>query len=297
MPPVPASQHKVYCARPGPIRPRSLVSVAFTNAAAPGPRTVALPRWLTSKMPTASRTAVCSLTTPEPAYSKGIDHPPNSASLAPRDTCRSCRGDVRSERAAVAELSEEALMRANLPQTGRPIAPARVRHCSLGRHRGVGELTSYTLRRGAAEKTKADVVVIGVVQTPKGLAAAPGGEGVASAYGRKFAPLLSTIGFKARAGDVAKVPTGGVVKSPLLVLVGMGPADGVDAAAVRRAAGVALRTVSNAASVALALPALDEQQVRAAVEGAILGGYSYTTYKSDPGSAGPGEVVVLTDTA
>jgi leucyl aminopeptidase len=158
-------------------------------------------------------------------------------------------------------------------------------------------VTTYTLRKGAAEKTKADVVVIGVVQTPKGLAAAPGGEGVASSYGRKFAPLLSTIGFKGNAGDVAKVPTGGVVKSPLLVLVGMGPTDGVDAAAVRRAAGVALRTVSNAASVALALPAVDEQQVRAAVEGAILGAYSYTRYKSDPGSASPGEVIVLTDTA
>jgi leucyl aminopeptidase len=158
-------------------------------------------------------------------------------------------------------------------------------------------LTSYTLRRGAAEKTKADVVVIGVVQTPKGLAAAPGGEGVASAYGRKFAPLLSTIGFTARVGDLAKVPTGGMIKSPLLILVGMGQARAVDAAAVRRAAGVALRTVSNAASVALALPARDEQQVRAVVEGAMLGAYSFTDYKSDAKSQSPGEVVILTDTA
>ncbi len=69
-------------------------------------------------------------------------------------------------------------------------------------------MTSYTLRKGAAEKTKADVVVIGVVRTPKGLRAAAGGEGVASAYGRKFAPLLSTIGFTAKTGEVAKVPTG-----------------------------------------------------------------------------------------
>jgi leucyl aminopeptidase len=159
------------------------------------------------------------------------------------------------------------------------------------------ELTTYTLRKGAAEKTKADVVVIGVVQTPKGLTAAPGGEGVATAYGRKFAPLLSTIGFSARAGEVAKVPTAGMIKSPLLILVGLGPAGAVDAAAVRRAAGVALRTVSNAASVTLALPAADEQQVRAVVEGAMLGAYSFTTFKSDSTSQAPGEVVVLTDTA
>jgi leucyl aminopeptidase len=158
-------------------------------------------------------------------------------------------------------------------------------------------LTSYTLRKGAAEKTKADVVVIGVVRTPKGLRAASGGEGVASAYGRKFAPLLSTMGFTGKQGEVAKVPTGGTIKSPLLILVGLGEQSSVDAAAVRRAAGVAARAVSNAASVALALPAEDEHQVRAVVEGTMLGGYSFNTYKSGSAPQGPGEVVVLTETA
>src|ERR1700761_8761716 len=77
------------------MRPRSLLSVALTNADAPGPTTVTLPRWLTSKMPTASRTAVCSLTTPV-GYSSGIDQPPNSANFAPSATCRSWRGEVSS---------------------------------------------------------------------------------------------------------------------------------------------------------------------------------------------------------
>ena len=49
-PPV-SSQHSVYCALPVEIRPRSLVRQALTKAAAPGPVTDALPRWLTSKMP------------------------------------------------------------------------------------------------------------------------------------------------------------------------------------------------------------------------------------------------------
>ena len=141
-------------------------------------------------------------------------------------------------------------------------------------------MTSYTLRKGAADKTKADVVVVGVVRTPKGLRAAPGGEGVASAYGRKFAPLLSTIGFTAKPGEVTKVPTGGTIKSPLLILVGLGDASGVDPSAVRRAAGVAIRAVSNAASVAVALPALDDQQVRAVVEGTMLGGYAFSSYRT-----------------
>ena len=158
-------------------------------------------------------------------------------------------------------------------------------------------MTSYTLRKGAAEKTKADVVVVGVVRTPKGLRAAPGGEGVASAYGRKFDPLLSTIGFSAKPGEVAKVPTGGTIKSPLLILVGLGDASAVDATAVRRAAGVAARAVSNAASVAIALPALDDQQVRAVVEGTMLGSYAFSAYRTGAAPEGPGEIVVLTDTA
>ncbi|COX88913.1 Uncharacterised protein [Mycobacterium tuberculosis] len=83
-------QHKVYCALPGPIRPRSLVSAELTNCAAPGPRTSALPRWLTSKRPTAVRVALCSLTVP--AYETGISQPPNSAKLAPSSRWRSSSG-------------------------------------------------------------------------------------------------------------------------------------------------------------------------------------------------------------
>ncbi len=46
----------------------------WTKSAAPAPATSALPRWLTSNRPTASRTAVCSATVP--AYETGISQPP-----------------------------------------------------------------------------------------------------------------------------------------------------------------------------------------------------------------------------
>ncbi len=158
-------------------------------------------------------------------------------------------------------------------------------------------MTSYTLRKGAAEKTRADVVVVGVHRTPQGPQAAPGGEGVMAAYGRRLVPLLSTLGFSGRLDEVAKVPTGGAIRSPLLVLVGLGEQRELDPSAVRRAAGVAIRSVDNAASVVLALPATDDRQVRAVVEGAILGSYAFATYKSGSTPAGPGEVVVLSDGA
>ncbi|HSE71462.1 MAG TPA: leucyl aminopeptidase [Nocardioidaceae bacterium] len=158
-------------------------------------------------------------------------------------------------------------------------------------------MTTYSLRKGAADKTKTDAIVVGVVKTKKGLEVAPGGESVASAYGRKFTPMLSTMGFAGKPGEVAKVPTGGMIKSPLLVLVGLGDAEKVTTESVRRAAGVAARSISNAATVALALPATDVEHVRAVADGYLLGSYRFTEFKSNPSDDAPGEVVVLTDLA
>src|SRR5271155_1349778 len=93
MTPPDSLQHNVYCALPGWIRSRSLVSAELTNCAAPGPRTNALPRWLTSNRPTALRVAVCSATVP--AYDTGISQPPNSAKLAPTSRWRSSSGPCK----------------------------------------------------------------------------------------------------------------------------------------------------------------------------------------------------------
>jgi leucyl aminopeptidase len=160
-------------------------------------------------------------------------------------------------------------------------------------------MTSFTLRSANAAKTRCDAVVIGLVKGPQGPEVAEGGSDVSSAYGRKLRPLLSTLGLTGKAGEVAKVPTSGTLASPLLIIVGLG-AD-VDAHAVRRAAGVAARAVTNAASVALALPASSPEMVRAVAEGYALGGYTFTTYKSSnddaASTAKPGDVVVLSPAA
>lgn len=154
-------------------------------------------------------------------------------------------------------------------------------------------MTTFALRTASPAKTKAEAVVVGVL--PDGTLA-PGAEDVAAAYGRKLGGLLATMGAKGRPGEVAKVPTSGAIASPLLVLVGLG--DDVTPAAVRRAAGNAARAVTNAASVALALPADSAELVRAVVEGYRLGGYAFTSYKSKPGTpTTPAEIVVLTPAA
>ncbi|QIK66033.1 leucyl aminopeptidase [Nocardioides sp. HDW12B] len=162
-------------------------------------------------------------------------------------------------------------------------------------------MTSYILRKAAADRTGADALVVGVLSSGssgssgRGPQIAPGGEAVADAYGKKLKPLLATLGFTGKAGQVATVPTNGVVKSPLLLLVGLG--EEATTTAVRRAAGTAARAVTNATSVALALPSDDPALVRAAAEGFALGGYDFDTYRTSDPADRPSDVIVLCEGA
>ncbi len=156
-------------------------------------------------------------------------------------------------------------------------------------------MTSYVLRKGAADRTGTDALVIGVVSTSDGPRLAPGAEPVKEAFGRKLKPLLSTLGVTGKLGEAVAVPSGGIVKASMLVLAGLGEQHSPDA--VRRAAGAAARVVRNAASVTLALPADEPVLVRAATEGWILGSYSFDTYRTKPSDDRPNEVVVLSEQA
>lgn len=170
-------------------------------------------------------------------------------------------------------------------------------------------VTSLSLRSAAATSTRTDVLVIGAVAVDDGVRAIGPGSDVASAVGRRFAPTLSTLGFSGKAGEVAKLPSDGAVRSPLLLIVGLGKADdgtrdgtgaaedGISTETLRRAAGVAVRSINNAASVAVALPADDPDRLRAVCEGLVLGGYRFDTYRSKPSEDAPAEVVVLTSLA
>jgi leucyl aminopeptidase len=166
----------------------------------------------------------------------------------------------------------------------------------------IDAVTTYTLRKGAPDRTRTDLVVIGVATGKAGaLVAAPGAEPVASAYGRKFSPLLASMGFRGGAGEVVKVPTNGVLSAAQLLVVGLGPRDALTTEKVRRAAGVAARNLGNAASVALALPAVDAAHVRAVVDGFRSGRYRFDAYKSGASKSSRGggvaEVVVLSEVA
>jgi leucyl aminopeptidase len=162
-------------------------------------------------------------------------------------------------------------------------------------------VTTYTLRKGAPDKTRTDLVVIGVTTGKAGaLVPAPGAEPVAAAYGRRFAPLLASMGFGGGPGEVVKVPTNGIVNAAQLLAVGLGPRSELTTERVRRAAGVAARNLGNVASVALALPAADAEHVRAVAEGFRSGLYRFDDYKSGTKKSARGsvsEVVLLSDAA
>jgi len=159
------------------------------------------------------------------------------------------------------------------------------------------EVTSYSLRNASPAKTRADAVVVGVVAGDKGPVLCAAADDVAQAFGRRLPAFLSTLGVTGKAGEAVLAPSRDEVKAPLLVLVGLG-ADPDDAIAVRRAAGVAARSVPNAASVALALPSDTPELVAAVVEGHRLGSYTFTAYKSSPSETSePTDVVVLSGIA
>ena len=156
--------------------------------------------------------------------------------------------------------------------------------------------TTYTLRSASPAKTRAEAVVVGVLASGNGPVVCDAGADVAAAWGRKWAPLLASLGVTGKAGDSVRFPTTGTINAQLLVLVGLG--EEPDATSVRRAAGVAARSVPNAASVAIALPADTPELVDAVTQGHLLGGYTYTSHKSGKAKdSSAGDVVVLSPIA
>jgi leucyl aminopeptidase len=130
----------------------------------------------------------------------------------------------------------------------------------------------------------ADAVIIGTVQTPDGIALAPGAEGVGTAFGGGLPELLKLLGATGKANEVIKVPTGGALAAPMVVAAGLGRLDDLDdevsAELARRASGAAARSLCGVRKAVSTLSTLD---VAAAAEGTALGAYQFTKYKSENG--------------
>lgn len=89
------------------------------------------------------------------------------------------------------------------------------------------------------------------------------------------------LGARGKADEVIKVPTRGAIGAPLLIATGLGAVDDQPTAEqVRRAAGAAARALSGTSHAVTTLSRID---LAAAAEGAALGSYAFTAYRSQNG--------------
>ena len=135
----------------------------------------------------------------------------------------------------------------------------------------------------ALAKTRADVVVIGILAGDDGPVLAPGATVADAAFDGRLAGLLATLGASGKAEEIVKVPTMGKLPAAIVLAAGLGKADekgGVTAEQVRRAAGAAGRAL---AGTERAFVTLSELDLQAAVEGVVLGAYAFTEYRSEKG--------------
>ncbi|TCO48038.1 leucyl aminopeptidase [Actinocrispum wychmicini] len=133
----------------------------------------------------------------------------------------------------------------------------------------------------AVTETTADVVVIGTVQQGEGFALAPGSDAVDEAFDGTLVDVLKTLGATGKAEEVVKIPTLGRLPAGLVIAVGLGSEATPEQ--VRRASGAATRALTG---VKRALTYLSAVDLHAAVEGTVLGAYSFTKYKSSENGDG-----------
>jgi leucyl aminopeptidase len=137
-----------------------------------------------------------------------------------------------------------------------------------------------TLAQPNAARAKADLLAVPVFAGPE---LGPGAEEAVAALGVPVAPLLQARGFTGKAGEAAALPTLGRLEATVLLLVGVGEREKVDAEALRRAAAAVVRQGRDArkavTTLAQALPADPAAAVQAVTEGALLAAYRFDKYK------------------
>ncbi|UNO42494.1 leucyl aminopeptidase [Streptomyces sp. MST-110588] len=149
-------------------------------------------------------------------------------------------------------------------------------------------MTALTLSTSSAATSRADAIVVGVAKGTKGPVVAPGAEAVDKAFDGRLAAVLETLGASGAEGEVTKLPAAAGLKAPVVLAVGLGDApkdDDYDAEALRRAAGTAARALAGTKKAAFALPVPDAEAAAAVCEGALLGAYAFTAYRSEPKAA------------
>jgi leucyl aminopeptidase len=145
----------------------------------------------------------------------------------------------------------------------------------------------------APAETVADVLVVLVRPAADG----PGvrlldGTDLPVQTGIELTAALSAVGAGGATDETTRVPAPAGIAAATVVAVGVGRGDADRHEVLRRAGGAAARALTGVGSAAIAPPTSDPALVAALAQGALLGSYSFTAFRSGSGKAPLGEVVV-----
>ncbi|MFM2354249.1 MAG: hypothetical protein RLZZ608_1655, partial [Actinomycetota bacterium] len=140
---------------------------------------------------------------------------------------------------------------------------------------------------------EADVLVVGI---------APAGDDGVGIVGIESGPLatlgtgLRMLGLTGAVDETARLPAPEGVAATSVLVIGLGRTS-LTAEALRSAAGTAARALSSVARVAFAFPTTSPADVQAVLEGAAMGSYRFTAYRSSEPAPATTEVTVATAVA
>jgi len=133
---------------------------------------------------------------------------------------------------------------------------------------------SLVVSPSSAADLEADLLVVGVVSTPDGPTLAAGQD-------PRLSPLADTflaLGLSGAADETARQASPAGVAASAILLLGLGTV--ITPNSLRTAAGTAARFATGVERLALALSTSTADEVQAVLEGAALGSYRYTAYRS-----------------
>jgi len=145
-------------------------------------------------------------------------------------------------------------------------------------------LTALRTSETTAAQTPADVLVVAVRPdgSQAGVEVLAEGTGLAESVVDTLARDLRTIGAGGSADETTRMLAPDGVSAETVLAVGIGRRDPETPETLRRAAGAAARALAGVGSAVLALPGTTPVQSAAAAEGALMGAYAFTGFRSSP---------------
>jgi leucyl aminopeptidase len=134
----------------------------------------------------------------------------------------------------------------------------------------------------SATEVTCDVLVVCAWRADDGFDLSPSAAAVDEALDGYLSTHLEDTGFRAKAQESSTITTLRRIGPKSVMVVGLGPADQVTPAALRRAAGTAARQHAERAVIAVALhEGGNGDSVAAVAEGVLLAPYRFTAFKSE----------------